>query len=135
MYGFDNVTALTLVNCRETCIRCRRPANLISGVFDIEGDTIKMLSGPAISSTLLRLFQPVVEQAVKTGDMDKLQRDAEEISPHLGAAVKLLRSNYSAPVIVLFILILMLQSCSLNLSVSVDANKLIDDWLTEGHSK
>ena len=121
---YGNVT-----NCPE----CGKDARLVDGEFQIEEDSLKLIAGPPRSAALLSAFAALVNEAIKTRDIDKLEKDADKLDPKLGDVVRVAKSKHSAGVVILFVLILMLKGC--NLEVKLDINQLVEYLISESDMK
>lgn len=100
-------------------------ANIADGVFSFVGDTLEIISAPNVTRDMYARFAEVVAKA-QSGEIGKQEfaAAAEEISPEFGKAAKIATARWSA--ITLFLLMLIIQRCSINLDVKIDANAFLD---------
>jgi hypothetical protein len=132
-FRFDGpVYGTTFSGNQETCINCKKMANIIDGTFDVSGDVVSLISGPALSRTILEQFAALVDKTAKQElSTEELKTEAEKLDPVLGAVVsQVTAKNFG--IAALIILVLFIKSCNFKVDATVDINKLYDQWTGHG---
>lgn len=114
----------------QNCPHCDANAEIASGVFSFTADAVKVLQAPEITIEMLRRFGVlVVETYAGRSTLEELQTAAAAIDPKLAAVVATARStNYVTAA--LLILLVGISQC-VNINVSLDANKLLEQIVQE----
>jgi len=125
-----NVKNLQLSNNSETCPNCGGRAYLAEGIFDIANDVISIIKAPTLTKEMMQKLGVAVIDAYKNpAKTDQLQSVAESIDPELGKAVKKITAGNKLALVGLFLLAMVIKSCSVN--VELDVNELIDQITKE----
>lgn len=122
-----NVTNLTLSGNMESCPYCGSMAHTAEGVFDITDNILSVISSPQITKQMLQKFSAIVENAYNNKiDINTLINEANEINPELGNLIEKKTANGLFKSSFLLLMIFLLNSCSVDVNVSLDINKLIE---------
>jgi hypothetical protein len=123
---------LTISNVRTPCLRCGALANILDGTYRAVNNVLEVIAAPEFTRQMLREFQGLVEQARNQNmPFTKLEEAAAAIHPGLGSAI---RKMPDARFICVIILSLLLKTCTANVDVHLDVNKLWDQMLPSGQT-
>lgn len=132
-FGIPAGSTGTLRGNVANCPNCGGDAQLLEGHVEFQKDSVKLLSGSQFNADLLNAFSLLVKEAFKTGDIEKLEKEAEKIHPDLGKVVSSARAKNSSVLVALTLLLLILKQCNieLKLDAKVDLNQLYTQLTTE----
>lgn len=122
-----NIRSLHLEGNRETCPNCGNMAQIVDGTFNTVGGALAMISGPQITTDVLRRFGILAQSAIeKKITTEELHKQATEIDPLLGEMVnKIGKSNVMLP-IALMLIVVFLKGCQFHIDAKLDINHLFD---------
>jgi len=130
-----NVTNLKLSGNIESCPYCGSMAKTAEGIFSITNNVLNIISSPEITKQMLHNFSSIVRNAYNDEiDVKTLIVEANKINPELGDLIKKEQSNLFFRSL-LFMLIVILPSCSIDVNVSLDINQLIEQMTNTPPSK
>ena len=134
-YSFSgNIKGLNLSNNSEKCPYCSGTAYLAEGIFDIAENAVSIISSPDITKENLHKLGVAVIDAYKDPKKTKdLLALAKTISPEVAGAVEKIATSNKLTLIGLFLLAMIIKSCSVNFNVdvSLDVNELIEEMQNE----
>lgn len=138
-----NVGTLTLIGNKETCPFCGGWADIVDGVFTIANNVISVVSAPNITKQKLYAFERAVRAAYEAKtEPEHLAKEVEKIDPSFGQVVRNnIGKNKNLYAATLLICLAAIKSCSVDVEVKLDANRLIEQLTnappaaTMSHSK
>ena len=104
------------------CPECGGPAEILDGDFELKNDRMIFLGGPPATKVILEGLEQIAAKA-RAEDLtaEEILAEVADISPEL---TKKLTSKKLGPAILILVLLLLVRSCSLD--ITVDVNELID---------
>ena len=120
-FGYDGM--LQMQNCGTTCPKCGGEADIVDGAYHHKDGELIGVTGSFLGAELAERLKGVIKKAKqKKSDSIELLADIADVSPGLAEKLKS-KVNFPSLVMIL-ILIWLIKSVELN--VTVDVNKLID---------
>ncbi len=120
------VTNLVLENNTERCPYCGGIAKTLDGTFNVVRDAFEVIRAPNLTKEKYSRFASLIEEAQsKNMKSDELLKRANSIDPELGKAVAAIKAVGPKAGVALLILVAVLKTCSFDVNVDVDINKLI----------
>ncbi|MBV1917009.1 MAG: hypothetical protein KUG65_02960 [Sphingomonadaceae bacterium] len=120
--GGTNSKSILLSGCMTQCPHCGKTANIIEGKFHLQDDQLLFVDGPPLSRAMMTRLQQVIEVSQKKSlGAEEILVEVAEVSPELAAQ---LREKGFAATVLVFVLILLMRGCELN--ITIDINELID---------
>ncbi|AMK16919.1 MULTISPECIES: hypothetical protein [Sphingobium] len=120
--GGSGASGITLKGNRTNCPRCGGWANLADGIFNLHDDQLELVDGPPLTRAMMAQLRLIAEKAkLKAADAEELLAEVAEVSPELAEKIR----GRGLPYFVIVLLIIWLIK-SVNLNVTVDLNRLID---------
>lgn len=120
-----NVSNLRLSGNKESCPFCGEMADTAEGVFDIAGDFISIISAPHITKQMISELGATVTKAYKEKiTQEKLAEEIGKIHPSFGDFISKVSKKLFK--LALLIIIGIIGSSPVNVNLSIDVNRLID---------
>lgn len=106
-----------------TCLKCGALADILDGTYKMRDSRIEEISGPALTIEIARRLGVIVDKAKRQPDLlaSELVAEIADVSPELAA--KIAKRGWGIWALLL-LLIWLIKSVELN--VSLDVNRLID---------
>jgi len=120
-----NVQNISLHNNKESCPFCGELANTAEGIFNVTKSILEVMSSPDITLKMIEELSNIAKKSYgKKISPEEAITAASTISPQFG---ELLTNILSLPTLkktAILLLLQVLNSCSINLNVDLDVNKL-----------
>lgn len=119
-------------NSATFCERCKHPASIADGYYRMSQTGLVLVNGPTITRHIVDRLAAIAnrarEQAKKgTISAEEFLTEISDVSPELAEKLK---AKHSLPVVVLVLVLIWLIK-GVNLNITVDVNRLIDQAVEE----
>lgn len=123
LFGGAGIAMVQFTDSKTNCPKCGGPAQIGDGTYRLEDEALTLVAGPPMTWDMIAALKGVVDEAKKhSSTTDDILASIADISPELAATLK---SKFALPAFALILLLIWLIK-SVELNVTVDLNRLID---------
>jgi len=123
-------TTVMFKNISTRCIHCGSTAHVDDSVFQIAENSINTIARSVSDKEKIEKFKSLIRNVYnKERDFDKAAKDAEKISPDLGRVIQEAKGAGAFSGSVLLVLLFILSQCQIDIDVTVDINKFLDQMV------